>query len=129
VIRGIRGAAQCADGRPETIAATAAELLQKVRQANHFDPQDIAAVFFTVTPDLNQAFASQAARRLQWTHVPLIDVAQAPVDGDLPRLLRVLILWNTDLPQDAIQHVYLGAAARLRPDLAGIVSPLGGDRS
>jgi chorismate mutase len=25
--------------------------------------------------------------------------------------------WNTDLPQDDIRHVYLGAAASLRPDL------------
>jgi chorismate mutase len=29
----------------------------------------------------------------------------------------VLLHWNTDLPQNQIQHVYLGAAASLRPDL------------
>jgi chorismate mutase len=35
----------------------------------------------------------------------------------MPRCIRVLLHWNTDLPQTDIQHVYLGAAASLRPDL------------
>jgi chorismate mutase len=30
----------------------------------------------------------------------------------------VLIHWNTDQAPEAIQHVYLGAARTLRPDLA-----------
>jgi len=126
VVRGIRGAAQCPDGRPETVVATAQALLESVRIANGLDPGDVAAIFFTVTPDLNQAFASQAARHLQWAHVPLIDVAQAPVDGDMPRVLRVLLLWNTDLPQDKVRHVYLGKAAALRPDLAAEAGLVGG---
>jgi chorismate mutase len=42
---------------------------------------------------------------------------EIPVPGSLPRCIRILLHWNTDLPQEAIQHVYLGAAACLRPDL------------
>jgi chorismate mutase len=34
------------------------------------------------------------------------------------RCIRVLIHWNTDLQTKQIHHVYLHAAAQLRPDRA-----------
>ena len=37
--------------------------------------------------------------------------------GQIPRVIRVLMHWNTEIPQDTINHAYLGEAARLRPDL------------
>jgi chorismate mutase len=78
---------------------------------------DLASAFFTVTEDLHSAYPSQAARELGWQHVPLICSREIPVPGGLPRCIRVLLHWNTDLPQHAIRHVYLGGAAELRPDL------------
>lgn len=42
---------------------------------------------------------------------------EIPVPGGLARCIRVLLQWNTDLPQQEIRHVYLGAASNLRPDL------------
>jgi chorismate mutase len=30
-----------------------------------------------------------------------------------------MILWNTDQHQTEVNHVYLGEAARLRPDIPG----------
>jgi chorismate mutase len=42
---------------------------------------------------------------------------EIPVTGSLPRCIRVLLSWNTELSQKSIRHVYLGAAASLRPDL------------
>jgi len=47
---------------------------------------------------------------------------EIPVPGSLPRCIRVLLHWNTDLPQSAIRHIYLGEAAVLRPDLSIAVS-------
>jgi len=35
----------------------------------------------------------------------------------LERVIRVMILWNTDTPQRKVRHVYLREAVRLRPDL------------
>jgi chorismate mutase len=35
----------------------------------------------------------------------------------LPRCVRVLVHWNTDLRPDQIRHVYLDGARALRPDL------------
>jgi chorismate mutase len=39
------------------------------------------------------------------------------VAGSLPRCVRVLALWNSELPAERIRHVYLGQARTLRPDL------------
>jgi chorismate mutase len=49
--------------------------------------------------------------------VPLINSREIPVPGALPRVIRVMMLWNTDLPQKQVKHVYLREAVRLRPDL------------
>ena len=43
---------------------------------------------------------------------------EIPVPGSLPRCVRVLVDWNTDSAQTAINHVYLREAVSLRPDLA-----------
>jgi chorismate mutase len=86
-------------------------------EANQIDSTDVASAIFTVTPDLTAAFPARAARELGWQHVPLLDAQEVPVPGSLPRCVRVLILWNTDLSQQEIRHVYLRGAASLRPDL------------
>ena len=45
----------------------------------------------------------------------------------LARCIRVLLQWNTNLPQHEIRHIYLGAAASLRPDLIDTEKPLVND--
>jgi chorismate mutase len=42
---------------------------------------------------------------------------EIPVPDGLPRCIRLLLHWNTELPVSQIVHVYLGAAASLRPDI------------
>ena len=42
---------------------------------------------------------------------------EIPVPGSLPRAIRVLVHWNTEMPQNEITHVYLRDAVKLRPDL------------
>ena len=79
--------------------------------------EDVASVYFTATPDLDAVCPAVAARQLGWTRTALLCVQEMVVPGSLPRCIRVLLHWNTDLPQHAIRHVYLGAAAELRPDL------------
>lgn len=86
---------------------------------NGFQTDELAAIFFTVTQDLTAAFPAEAARQLGWTDVPLITSVEMNVPNAIPRVVRVLALWNTARPLHAIKHVYLGEAARLRPDLAG----------
>ncbi len=118
-VRGIRGANSVAENTAESILAATRELLRAMCAANPgLHPDDMASIFFTLTPDLNAVYPAYAARQLGWLQVPLLSAQEVPVPQALPRIVRVLIHWNTDRPQAAIRHVYLGEAARLRPDLA-----------
>jgi chorismate mutase len=117
-IRGIRGATVAEANLPESIHRVTRDLLQAILRANPtLQLEDIASVFFTVTPDLNAAYPARGARDLGWSQVPLICAQEIAVSNSLPRCIRVLLHWNTDLPASAIRHVYLGDAATLRPDL------------
>ncbi|HVN55595.1 MAG TPA: chorismate mutase [Anaerolineaceae bacterium] len=122
-IRGIRGAISVREDQPEAILSATRELLYAISAANRdLLPEDLASALFTVTSDLRSAYPAQAAREMGWGSVPLMCAQEIPVPGSLPRCIRVLLLWNTDLTQDQIQHIYLGEAVSLRPDLQQKVS-------
>jgi chorismate mutase len=118
-MRGIRGAIVASHDQSEIVLAATRELLQAICAANpQLQPDDLASAIFTVTGDLTSIYPAQAARQLGWVQVPLLSTREIDVPGGIPRCIRVLLHWNTDLPQSAIQHVYLGDAANLRPDLS-----------
>jgi len=117
-IRGIRGAVVAAKNRPKEILAATRELLDALLAANPtLAPADIASAIFTVTDDLTATYPAKAARILGWTDTALMCAQEIPVPGSLSGCIRVLIHWNTDIPQSEINHIYLGDAAILRPDL------------
>jgi chorismate mutase len=116
--RGVRGATTIESDQPDQVLSATQELLAALLSANPgLRVQDIASAIFSVTEDIASAFPAQAARQMGWTLVPMICTREVPVPGSLALCIRALIHWNTDLPQDAIHHVYLRQAARLRPDL------------
>ena len=118
-VRGIRGAIVAECDEPTAIWIATRELLTAVQSANPgLSTADLASVWFSVTPDLKSAYPAAAARQMGWTHVPLMCVQEMDVPGSLARCIRVLLHWNTELPQEAVRHVFLGEAASLRPDLA-----------
>ncbi len=117
-IRGVRGAITVDVDAPEHILAATRELLDAILNANPtLRREDIASAFFTVTDDLHSAYPALAARQMGWDLVPMMCAREIPVPGGLPRCIRVLLHWNTDLPQEAVHHVYLREAMVLRPDL------------
>ncbi|MDI3297795.1 MAG: chorismate mutase [Bacillota bacterium] len=118
-MRGVRGATTAESDTATAIRQATQELLLELVRRNGLVPQELAAVFFTLTPDLSALYPSKAARELGWSLVPLLDLAQAPGPQHLERCIRVLALWNTSRRPDEIRHVYLRGAAGLRPDLAG----------
>jgi chorismate mutase len=117
--RGIRGAVAVDENSATAILTATIALLGEIVAANAVVPEDIGSVVFSVTPDLDAVYPAQAARTLGWDHVPLLCLQEMAVPGSLPRCIRVLIHWNTELRADAVHHVYLGAARSLRPDLVG----------
>lgn len=114
---GMRGATTVGENSERAIIAATRTLLERMVSANGIATEDIASVIFTTTPDLNAAYPARAARDLGWTDTPLLGAQEIDVPNSLPRCVRVLILWNTDRSIDQITHIYLGAAAALRPDL------------
>ena len=117
-IRGIRGATTVSADDPELILEATRELLEAILQQNEaMDPEDVASALFTVTDDLASTFPAQGARQMGWGLVPMLCAREIPVPNSLPRVIRVLVHWNTELKQNKITHVYLREAVKLRPDL------------
>jgi len=117
-IRGIRGAITVTNDHPNQILQATQELLEAILVANEgMQPEDIASAIFTMTEDLASTFPAQAARQMGWGLVPMLCAREIPVPDSLPNVIRVLVHWNTDIPQSDIKHVYLRDAVKLRPDL------------
>ena len=120
-IRGVRGATTVSADEPNLILEATRELLETILAANkNLNPEDIGSALFTVTDDLASTFPAQAARQLGWSLVPMMCAREIPVPGSLPHAIRILVHWNTDIPQNEIAHVYLREAVKLRPDLAAV---------
>lgn len=116
-VRGVRGAIVVADNSPEEIIGGTAKLLNAIIEQNSISVEDMAAIIFSVTPDLDSAFPASAARQMGLTVVPLFGTCEADVAGAPGRCIRVLLLFNTEKGLRDIKHVYLGEAKDLRPDL------------
>ncbi len=118
-VRGIRGATTATENTRAAIVDATEELLRRMMDANSAASDDLAAVQFTTSPDLNAEFPAVSAReRLGWAYVPLLNSHEMTVEHGQRRCIRVLMLWNTEKPQRDIRHVYLRDAAGLRKDLA-----------
>jgi chorismate mutase len=117
-IRGIRGATTVPADEPDMILQATRELLEEILAENEgMQPEDVASALFTVTDDLASTFPAQGARQMGWGLVPMLCAREIPVPGSLPRVIRVLVHWNTEVAQNEITHVYLRDAVKLRPDL------------
>ena len=118
MVRGIRGAVTVDSNTMGAIRESTQKLLTEIVEQNRLVLDDIASVFFTGTTDLDEEVPARAAREMGWTAIPMFCAQEMMVKDGLPRCIRVMLLVNTDKKQHKIQHVYLGEAARLRPDLS-----------
>lgn len=116
--RGIRGATTVSSNSRDEIMDATEELLNRIVAENGIDSEDLAAVYFTMTRDLDAEFPAVAAReRLGWNLVPLINSVEVDRAGAMRQCIRVLIFWNTDKSQADVQHIYLREAITLRADI------------
>jgi len=114
---GIRGATSVDTNDSGAIIRATRELLERIVAANDLEVGDVASVLFTATPDLDAAYPARAAHEMGWVNTPLLCLQEMSVTDSLPHCIRVLVLWNTTRCSEQIQHVYLGDACALRPDL------------
>ncbi|MBO8189858.1 chorismate mutase [Streptomyces spirodelae] len=117
-VRAVRGAVQLDRDEAEHMAERVGELLTTVLERNNLSAEDLISIWFTATPDLHSDFPAAAARKLGLVDVPLICAQELEVEGAMPRVVRILAHTETTLPRSEISHVYLGAAAALRKDIA-----------
>ena len=65
-VRGIRGATTADANTREAILDATRELLAAIVDANELRVDDIASVYFTMTPDLDAAFPARSTRDMGW---------------------------------------------------------------
>lgn len=116
-VRAARGAiAVPGDSRDELLTATS-KLVSELLQRNGLVSDDLVSVIFTATPDLRSSFPAEAARQMGLTGVPLLCAQEIDVDGAMPRVVRVLLHFNSEERDRQVAHVYLDGAESLRDDL------------
>lgn len=116
--RGIRGATVVLSNTAEDIENATVELVSEILKRNNVKISDIAFAVFTLTKDLNAAFPAKFARLdCGFDLVPMMCYQELDVPNSIEKCLRVLIVVNTDLRQNEINHVYLKGAKALRVDL------------
>ncbi|MBP1155268.1 MULTISPECIES: chorismate mutase [unclassified Paenibacillus] len=118
-VRGIRGATTVEYNEENEILSATTELLNEIIAENGIIPEEIAHVFVTVTQDLTATFPAKAIRQMEgWELVPLMCSLEIPVEGSLPKCVRLMVTVNTEKSQADIKHVFQKEAMRLRPDLS-----------
>lgn len=120
VCRGVRGATTIDDDTPAEILTATEELLQLIIEANQIQPDDVASVIFTTTPDIVSEYPALAARKMGWLDTALMCGHEMAVPHGLKKCIRVLIHWNTTRTAREIQHIYIKGAVNLRPDLVDL---------
>lgn len=117
-VRGIRGAIQVSEDSAAALSQAVPRLLAEMLDVNKVDVSNLISILFTATPDLKADFPAAAARALPLGDVPLICAVEIDVPNALPRVVRVLMHAESELPRSQIRHVYLDGAEALRRDLA-----------
>jgi chorismate mutase len=117
-MRAIRGATQLDVDDRDHLLASVEELIREILEQNDIETDKLVSMILTATPDLHSEFPALAARQLGIGDVPLLCAQEIAVDGAMPRVIRVMVHIESDLPRGEIRHVYLRGAAALRRDLA-----------
>ncbi len=113
-VRGIRGATTADENTKEAIVEATRELLERLVEANGILVDDVAAVIFTTTRDLNAEFPAVAARLMGWNYVALMCSHEMTVPDAQTRCIRALVLVNTEKAAEELSNIYLRGAANLR---------------
>ncbi|MGE4214940.1 MAG: chorismate mutase [Anaerotignaceae bacterium] len=112
----IRGAVTAENTKDDILAKTK-ELLLEIIKENKLEIDDITAVFFTSTKDLDKVYPAVSARNIGITDAALMCFQEMYVEGSMEKCIRVTVMVESDKKQKNAKHVFLGEAQKLRPDL------------
>ena len=113
----IRGAITVEENSVESILNNTSQLIEKMELENNLVKENVISILFSATNDLNEVYPAKAARDLGYVNSGLMCFNEMAVEGSLDRCIRVMILYNSYVNQEDINHIYLKGAKILRPDL------------
>lgn len=116
-VRSVRGAIQVRENSSSAIIDGVLRLVGEVLSRNGLDEDDLIHVVFSQTRDLTAKNPATALRESAYGGVPLFCTQEPDYEGSHPRMLRVLVMFNSSDDQKPIP-VYLDGAEKLRPDLS-----------
>lgn len=114
----IRGATTVEDNTADNILEATRDLLRVIEKNNNIDRDKVISIIFTCTSDLDKAYPAKAARQLGYLNAALMCFNEMYVVGSLRKCIRVMVLYNSDMEQKDVKHIYLKDAKALRPDLS-----------
>ncbi|MEA5085283.1 Chorismate mutase AroH [bioreactor metagenome] len=112
----IRGAVTAKNSKDNILAKTK-ELLIEIIEENNLNIEDITAIFFTATKDLDKVYPAVSARAIGITDAALMCFQEMYVEGSMEKCIRVTVMTESDKKQKDAKHIFLGEAQKLRPDL------------
>lgn len=116
--RGIRGATTVSVNEEAEILEATRNVLNEMIKQNNVQASDVSHVFISLTKDLTATFPAKVLREIEgWRYVPVMCMAEIDVPNGLPRCIRIMMVTNTETPQEEIKHIYQNDAVKLRPDL------------
>lgn len=116
-MKAIRGANTANENTAEAIRRCTLDMLNAIMKENALSSDEIVNATFTATRDLDAAYPAKFARELPgWDNVPLFCVQEMYVAGSLDSCIRVMLLTEREKDTE-VQHIYMGEAVLLRPDL------------
>lgn len=118
----IRGAV-CAENTDVDISNKAVELIREIFIRNDLCPQDIEAVIFSVTEDLDACYPAKAVREVfSMGDAAFMCLSEMSVCGSIDHCIRVCVFVRQEIRKKQSQyvHCYLGKAKALREDLSNL---------
>ncbi|MCD4785194.1 MAG: chorismate mutase [Candidatus Eremiobacteraeota bacterium] len=118
MVRGIRGATTIQNNTKEEIIEAVEEMITEIFKLNDLKIKNISYILFSATPDITASFPASAVRLMgnPWNQLACLDFQQMQVGGSMEKVIRALVVTDTDKEMDEIVHVYLRDADRLRLD-------------
>lgn len=114
----IRGAITVEENKKDEILKATRKLLLYMEEKNNLNRDNVICILFSSTKDLNAEYPAKAARLLGYDQCGLMCFNEMEVLNSLEKCIRVMILYQSDLKQKNVNHVYLKKAKTLRPDLS-----------
>jgi len=112
----IRGAV-CAENTPQSISDKSVSLIAEIIKKNNLQTDDIDAIFFSATSDLDSVYPAKVVReKFALNNAAFMCFAEMNVSGSLDHCIRVCV-FTSKIKQGNCVHCYMGRAKMLREDL------------